>query len=182
MRRPTRYTRSPWMRTCAAALGLWSTAVGAGLGSHVCPEHGGLMMHGASAPGSHLAGSHVASHLASHGQPHGASHDEPHGAAPCAPTGPAATTASHCAHGGPGGGGGGSAPIDPAHHHGHHCTCPGACCVTGLVTLAAGRLVALPVVPIEVAAASPLPTATVQASSAPDVVLPLPLGPPSLRA
>lgn len=64
-------------------------------------------------------------------------------------------------------------------HHGHQCTCPGTCCATGIVTLAAGRLVAIPVVPVAVAAPAPVPVSDVRAVAAADVVLPLPLGPPA---
>lgn len=64
-------------------------------------------------------------------------------------------------------------------HHGHQCTCPGTCCATGVVTLAASRLVAIPVVPVAVAAPAPVPVSDVRAVAAVDVVLPLPLGPPA---
>jgi hypothetical protein len=66
-------------------------------------------------------------------------------------------------------------------HHGHQCTCPGSCCATGMVTLAAGRLVAIPVVPVSIAAPSRAPANDVRAVAAPDVVLPPPLGPPAFQ-
>ena len=66
-------------------------------------------------------------------------------------------------------------------HHGHQCTCPGSCCATGMVTLAAGRLVAIPVVPVSVAAPAPAPVSDVRAVAAPDVALPPPLGPPAFQ-
>ena len=66
-------------------------------------------------------------------------------------------------------------------HHGHQCTCPGTCCATGIVTLAAGRLVAIPVVSVAVATISPAPVSDVRAVAAPDVALPPPLGPPALQ-
>jgi hypothetical protein len=66
-------------------------------------------------------------------------------------------------------------------HHGHQCTCPGTCCTTGVVSLAAGRLVAIPVVPIAVAAVAFAPVSDVRAVAAPDVALPPPLGPPAVQ-
>jgi hypothetical protein len=66
-------------------------------------------------------------------------------------------------------------------HHGHQCTCPGTCCATGVMTLAAGRLVAIPVVPVAVAAVTSAPVNDVRAVAAPDVALPPPLGPPALQ-
>jgi hypothetical protein len=67
-------------------------------------------------------------------------------------------------------------------HHGHHqCTCPGSCCATGMVTLAADRLVAIPVVPVAVAAPAAAPVSDVRAVAAPDVALPPPLGPPAFQ-
>ncbi len=66
-------------------------------------------------------------------------------------------------------------------HHGHQCTCPGTCCATGIVTLAAGRLVSIPVVPVAVAVVSLAPVSDVRAVAAPDVALPPPLGPPAIQ-
>ena len=62
----------------------------------------------------------------------------------------------------------------------HSCCCMCACCCAAIVSVPAGRLTVLLVVPVAVAqaivAAEPLPPA-----AAPDYRLPPPLGPPSLR-
>lgn len=73
-------------------------------------------------------------------------------------------------------------PHQAPDHQGHQCTCPGVCCVMGAVTAPAGRLVALPVVPVSLAAVPPHVERDAPRRAAPDVVLPLPLGPPTLRA
>jgi hypothetical protein len=62
------------------------------------------------------------------------------------------------------------------------CTCPGCCCAVAPVGLAAGRLVALPVVPVAVVAATPAPAVGTPRDLAPPHRQPLPLGPPALRA
>jgi hypothetical protein len=86
-------------------------------------------------------------------------------------------------HGTPVGGTGTS--HDPHHgrdHHGHQCTCPGVCCAIGAITTPVGRLVAIPVVPVALATTAPRVEHDTPIRAAPDVVLPLPLGPPTLRA
>lgn len=70
-------------------------------------------------------------------------------------------------------------PKAPARHHGD---CPGACCTACCVTVVTGRSVSIPVVPIAVLSATPAPTADVPQVQSEQVVLPPPLGPPSLRA
>lgn len=68
-------------------------------------------------------------------------------------------------------------------HGGKHaqCTCPGCCCGVAPVGLTAGRLVALPVVPLAVVAATPVPPVGAPRDLAPPHRQPLPLGPPALR-
>jgi hypothetical protein len=78
------------------------------------------------------------------------------------------------AHEGAGHHGGG-----PGHHGStHDCTCPGMCCASGMAALAAGRLVAIPSVPVMVAVVAPPPVVM----PAPRFILPPPIGPPSFRA
>jgi hypothetical protein len=62
------------------------------------------------------------------------------------------------------------------------CTCMGTCCAVALLDLPAGRLIALPVVPVTVAVATTAPSARLAPAAAPDLLLPPPLGPPTLRA
>jgi hypothetical protein len=69
----------------------------------------------------------------------------------------------------------------PARHH-HHAGCDGACCTPATVTLEAGRLIAIPVVPVRVVAAVRSPTRDDHPQVAPQVTLPPPLGPPALCA
>jgi len=72
-------------------------------------------------------------------------------------------------------------PGVPARHHGHT-KCDGACCAPATVTLAAGRLVAIPVVPARVVRAVQSPTRDVLPHVAPQVTLPPPVGPPVIWA
>jgi len=86
--------------------------------------------------------------------------------------------------------GAGALPGDHGHHHpgsqhpGSHddCTCTGMCCVTAAVSLTATRLVAIPVVVAETPILAPPRTEALAPRAAPDVTLPPPLGPPTLRA
>jgi hypothetical protein len=141
--------RSPAHRILAGLFGLWMIVTVSGVALQACPEHGGGWMGGAAAS----TGTHDA-------------------AMPMDADMAAAMPASHGhdAHS-PGTGHGG--------HHGHQCTCPGACCTTGLVSVPAGRLVAIPVVPVGVAATPSLVYRDVAPRAAPDVVVPFPLGPPA---
>jgi len=68
-----------------------------------------------------------------------------------------------------------------SHHAGHQCTCPGDCCGTAAMALAERPIVALPVVPVAVAAQQPTPAVGAPRASATHLRLPLPLGPPALR-
>jgi Protein of unknown function (DUF2946) len=61
------------------------------------------------------------------------------------------------------------------------CTCTGMCCVTAAVTLAPAPLVPIPVVVAETPPIAPLGTRELAPRAAPDVILPPPLGPPTLR-
>jgi hypothetical protein len=76
----------------------------------------------------------------------------------------------------------------PAHHGGQHnnshddCTCTGMCCVTATVTLAVAPIVPAPVVEAEAPVLPPLGMRELTPRAAPDVTLPPPLGPPTLRA
>ena len=75
----------------------------------------------------------------------------------------------------------------PAHHGQHSdshddCTCTGMCCVTATVTLAAAPVVPAPIVDAEAPVATPASTIELAPRAAPDVTLPPPLGPPTLRA
>lgn len=93
-----------------------------------------------------------------------------HGAAQCPQS-----TAKHGTTDAPGGSG------LPAKHH-DHSGCDGACCAPATITLASGRLIAIPVVPARVVAAPPPPTRDLLPQLADQVTLPPPLGPPALRA
>jgi hypothetical protein len=68
----------------------------------------------------------------------------------------------------------------PAHHH-NDCTCSGCCCCVAAVSLADGRLVSLPVIPVTVVAQTPAPALGAPRESTPHLRLPLPLGPPAIR-
>jgi hypothetical protein len=68
-----------------------------------------------------------------------------------------------------------------SHHAGHQCTCPGDCCGTAAMALADRPIVALPVVPVAVAAQQPRPAVGAPRASATHHRLPRPLGPPALR-
>jgi len=68
-----------------------------------------------------------------------------------------------------------------SHHAAHHCTCPGDCCSTASLALAQRPVVALPVVPVAVAAQQPAPALGAPRRTASHLRLPLPLGPPALR-
>ncbi len=80
----------------------------------------------------------------------------------------------------------------PAQHGSQHgsqhgnshddCTCTGMCCVTATVTLAAAPIVPAPVVVAEAPVMAPVATRELAPRAAPDVTLPPPLGPPTLRA
>jgi hypothetical protein len=76
---------------------------------------------------------------------------------------------------------------DMAKHKGpggnqHACTCPGCCCAVAAVGLTAGRLITLPVVPIAVVAQAPQPPVGAPRERTAHHRLPLPQGPPALRA
>jgi len=143
--------RSLAHRFLAGLFGLWMIVTVSGVSLQACPEHGGGWLGG------------VAS-----------AHMDHHDAMPASGPMMDAMPASHQGHheGAPDAGHGGG-------HHGHQCTCPGACCTTGLVSVPAGRLVAIPVVPVAIAAAAPLVYRDVAPRAAPDVVIPPPLGPPA---
>jgi hypothetical protein len=142
--------RTRVQRFFAGLFGLWMTITVSGVSLQACPEHGGGWLGGVVDTGMH--------------------HDT---SAPMTADMAAAMVGGHHGHDGdaPGAGHGG--------HHGHQCTCPGACCTTGLVSVPPGRLVAIPVVPVVVAAAAPLVFRDVAPRAAPDVVIPPPLGPPA---
>ncbi len=72
-------------------------------------------------------------------------------------------------------------PGHPSDHSRHQCLCLGTCCGTAALMVSRERLVALPVVPVEVAGPSVLSTDDTLRPARPDLVLPPPLGPPSLR-
>ncbi len=141
--------RSPVQRLLAGLFGLWTIVTVSGVSLQACPEHGGGWL-GAVA----LAG--VVHHDAL--PAHGLMTD--------------AMPAGHQDHSG-------GAPDGHGGHHGHQCTCPGACCTTGLVSVPAVGLVVIPVVPVAIAAAAPLVYRDVAPRAAPDVVIPPPLGPPA---
>lgn len=61
------------------------------------------------------------------------------------------------------------------------CSCMGTCCSVAVLNVPSGRLVSLPVVPVAVVATVTDPTSRIAPRAAPDVLLPPPLGPPSLR-
>ena len=72
---------------------------------------------------------------------------------------------------------------DDQHNNSHDdCTCTGMCCVAATVTLAAAPVVAAPVVEVEEPVITPVGTRELAPRAAPDVTLPPPLGPPTLRA
>jgi len=62
--------------------------------------------------------------------------------------------------------------------HSHQCTCVGACCAVRTVALARRQAVALPEVPAT-AASLPRADVRVRVRAAPDLLLPLSIGPPS---
>ena len=92
----------------------------------------------------------------------------------------------NCDHAGPAG----SVPSTHTHPSSQHhpcptddCSCLGMCCITAAVTLTPSPLVAVAVVEAEAPILAPPPGAeTVAPHAAPDVTLPPPLGPPTLRA
>lgn len=141
--------RSPAQRILAGLFGLWMIVTVSGVALQACPEHGGGWMGGAGAS----TGTHDA-------------------AMPMDADLAAAMPMSHGHDAHSQGTGHGS-------HHGHQCTCPGACCTTGLVSVPPGRLVAIPIVPVAVAATPSLVYRDVAPRAAPDVVVPFPLGPPA---
>lgn len=143
--------RSPVQRFLAGIFGFWMIVTVSGVSLQACPEHGGGWLGGVA-----LAGM------------------DHHSATPAGGPMTGAMPAGHQGHHGdaPDAGHGGG-------HHGHQCTCPGACCMTGPVSVPAGRLVAIPVVPVAIAAAAPLVYRDVAPRAAPDVVIPPPLGPPA---
>ena len=76
-----------------------------------------------------------------------------------------------------------AAPNDHDHsrHHSHPCSCIDSCSCATMVTGAEDRLVALPIVPIAmVAATRAIVSATLRPTQPDGVVLPPPLGPPAL--
>lgn len=145
--------RSRIHRFFAGVFGLWMTVTVSGVSLQACPEHGGGWLGGIADTGMH--------------------HDA---ASPMTSDMATAMAAGHRGHDGDASGGGHS------NHHGHQCTCPGACCTTGMVSVPAGRLVAIPIVPVAIAAAAPLMFRDVAPRAAPDVVIPPPLGPPAQSA
>lgn len=70
----------------------------------------------------------------------------------------------------------------PTKDHSHQCSCLGASCCTAAVTVPGNRLVALPVVPVTVVKKAAVALRADERPASPDdVVLPLSIGPPSLR-
>jgi hypothetical protein len=67
--------------------------------------------------------------------------------------------------------------------HGSHddCSCTGMCCVTAAVSLTAARLVVVPIVVAVAPVMAPPRTQELAPRVAPDVTLPLAIGPPTLR-
>jgi len=150
--------RSLTQRILAGVIGLWMTITVSGVSLQACPEHGGAWLGGMTAAGMHQHGA--------------ADMGAGMAAAMLADMGGATGVGQHGQGQGAQGGG-------HSGHHGHQCTCPGVCCTTGLVSVPAGRLVEIPVVPVVVAAAAPLVYRDVAPRAAPDVVFPPPLGPPA---
>jgi hypothetical protein len=143
--------RSPVQRFLAGLFGLWTIVTISGVSLQACPEHGGGWLGGVALAGMDHHGATRAGGPMTDAMPAGhQGHDR---------------SAPDAGHGGG--------------HHGHQCTCPGTCCTTGLVSVPPGRLVAIPVVPVAIAAAAPLVYRDVAPRAAPDVVIPPPLGPPA---
>jgi len=142
--------RSVTQRLFAGFFGFWMIVTVTGVTLPACPEHGGGWFGG-------VAGASM-------------DHDI---AMPMADDMSAAMPAGHRGHDA------GTTTSGHSGHQGHQCTCPGACCTTGLVSVPAGRMVAIPVVPVAIAAAAPLVYRDVAPRAAPDVVIPPPLGPPA---
>jgi hypothetical protein len=71
----------------------------------------------------------------------------------------------------------------PAKDHSHQCSCVSASCCTAAITVPTNRLVALPVVPVRVVKKAAVALRADERPASPDnVVLPLAIGPPGLRA
>ncbi len=90
-----------------------------------------------------------------------------------------------CDRAGTHGSGNAGSPAQHGSQHGNShddCTCTGMCCVTATVTLAVAPIVPAPVVEAEAPVFAPLDTRELAPRAAPDVTLPPPLGPPTLRA
>lgn len=85
---------------------------------------------------------------------------------------------SHTEHYGHGTGPGSHHESDPAQHQ---CCCIGACFCTAALTVTPERLVALPVVPVVVIRPTIAEVDETPRVARPDLVLPPPLGPPSLQ-
>jgi hypothetical protein len=62
------------------------------------------------------------------------------------------------------------------------CTCTGMCCVTAAVSLSTAPVVAIAVIDAQAPVLEYLPTQELAPRAAPDLTLPPPLGPPTLRA
>jgi hypothetical protein len=79
----------------------------------------------------------------------------------------------------------GHGPAPVSHHESdpaqHQCCCFGACCCAAALTVTPDRLVALPVVPVVVVRPTVARTDEAPRITRSDVVLPPPVGPPSLE-
>src|ERR1700722_19976041 len=115
--------RSLAQRFLAGLFGLWTIVTVSGVSLQACPEHGGGWLGGVASAGMDHHDATPAGGLMTDAMPAG--HQDHTGGAPDA------------GHG--------------SGHHGHQCTCPGTCCMTGPVSVPAGRLVAIPVVPVAIA-------------------------------
>ena len=76
-------------------------------------------------------------------------------------------------------------PVQHGSQHGtshDDCTCTGMCCVTAAVTLTVAPIVPTPIVEAEVPIVVAINARELTPRAAPDVTLPPPLGPPTLRA
>lgn len=143
--------RAWWQRALAGVLGVWFTTTVTGLTLPACPEHGGGMLSIAQGAQQESMAEGTAHHMGHH----------------------AATDVASLDKSAPGAG----------HHdqHGHQCTCPGLCCATCAVTFAPARVISIPAVRATVVAGSVVESLDGAPRAPPDVVLPLPLGPPTLR-
>jgi hypothetical protein len=78
-------------------------------------------------------------------------------------------------------GGSNAGGTNDSHHVGHHCTCPGGCCASGPVALHTGALLAAPAMQVEAASRIDAPRDAIALAPSPQVALPYPNAPPSLR-